>query len=83
MSGPKTDIWEGLVLITYIEFCINCFGTCTVDFSSYGTPGGWREGMGFRKEGYYFDGAEKLESLFNKCVVRKIDQYEYEDTIVE
>jgi hypothetical protein len=54
-----------------------------VDFSSYGTPGGWRDGMGFRKEGYYFDGAEKLESLFNKCVVRKIDQYEYEDTIVE
>lgn len=69
--------------VSYTDILLLPDGTCTVDFSSYGTPGGWRDGMGFRKDGYYFEGAEKLESMFNKCVVRKIDQYEYEDTVVE
>lgn len=81
--------------ITYYSYCrfrnivILKDGTCSVDLTDYKVP----EGSAFSKKiysgeifwvgNYYYMGYEELDSLFNNCVTKNIEQYEYESTVEE
>lgn len=63
-------------------------GTCSVDLTDYQIPSYtslfWGEisGEGFRKgERYTYPGYEELDSLFNNCVTKNIEKYEYESSV--
>lgn len=64
-------------------------GTCSVDLTDYDVPtgsafwGGMVSGEAFFKGSYYYQGYEELDSLFNNCVTKNIEQYEYESTVIE
>lgn len=56
-------------------------GTCTVDLNSYSVPSsGWGISERFEVDEYYYNGYENLDSLFNNCVVKKIENYQYTTT---
>lgn len=65
-------------------------GTCSVDLADYRMPSGslWLYGE-LRGEAFYagenswYVGYEKLDSLFNNCVTKNIEQYEYESSVTE
>ena len=57
-------------------------GTCSVDLSGYRLPSsGWDGSETFKVGDYLYKGYEKIDSLFNNCVVTKIDKYEYTSTL--
>lgn len=63
-------------------------GTCSVDISDYTMPTGAGlfgrvSGEAFRKGKYYYLGYEDIDSLFNNCVTKNIEFYEYESMITE
>lgn len=59
-------------------------GTCSVDLTDYSIPEvsvdfwGEIQGEGFKSGDYYYAGYEDLDSLFNHCVTKNIEWYEYE-----
>lgn len=56
-------------------------GTCSVDLSNYTAPvASWGGKESFKVGLYYYSGYEELDSLFNNCVVSKIDNYQYTST---
>lgn len=57
-------------------------GTFTVDYSDYYTPNG-NSSERFNMENYYYYGFEHLDSLFNNCVTRNVDNYTYESSVKE
>lgn len=61
-------------------------GTCSVDLTNYTMPTGSAffgmvNGEAFMKGNYYYHGYEETDSLFNNCVTKNIEQYEYESTV--
>lgn len=63
-------------------------GTCSVDLTNYTMPTGsaffgMTSGEAFQKGSYYYNGYEETDSLFNNCVTKNIEQYEYESTVTE
>ncbi len=63
-------------------------GTCTVNIADYSMPQGAGffgsvSGEAFMKGSYYYVGYEELDSLFNNCITKNIEQYEYETAIKE
>ena len=63
-------------------------GTCSVDLSKYSLPTGTAffgstTGEAFYKGSYYYLGYEELDSLFNNCVTKNIESYDYEVSIKE
>ena len=63
-------------------------GTCSVDITDYNMPTGAGffgsvSGEAFKKGSYYYFGYEDIDSLFNNCVTKNIEQYEYETAIKE
>ncbi len=63
-------------------------GTCSVDLTDYSMPHGSGffgsvTGEAFMKGSYYYLGYEEIDSLFNNCVTKNIEQYEYESAIGE
>lgn len=64
-------------------------GTCSVDLTDYKMPSGssWIfgkvSGEAFYKGNYWYVGYEEIDSLFNNCVTKNIEQYEYESNIIE
>lgn len=61
-------------------------GTCSVDMSNYSMPEGSVffgsvNGEAFKKGNYYYTGYEKIDSLFNNCVTKNIEYYEYESDV--
>ncbi len=57
-------------------------GTFTVDYSDYYTPNANRS-ESFVNGDYRYYGYEHLDSLFNVCVTRNIDNYTYESSVKE
>jgi preprotein translocase subunit SecG len=53
-------------------------GTCSVDLSDYSTPSDR-----FEKNDLYYDGYEKLDTMFSKCITSNIESYEYESSVTE
>ena len=64
-------------------------GTCSVDLSSgkmcdnscesnYGYPSGWGFSVFYKFKGY-----PDLDSMFNECVTKNIETYNYENTVAE
>lgn len=58
-------------------------GTCSVDLTNYTMPTGSAflgmvNGEAFTKGSYYYNGYEETDSLFNNCVTKNIEQYEYD-----
>lgn len=63
-------------------------GTCSVDLTNYTMPTGsaffgMTSGEAFQKGSYYYYGYEETDSLFNNCVTKNIEQYEYESTVTK
>ena len=64
-------------------------GTCSVDLTDYRMPEGSvfskriYSGDIFWKGDFYYIGYETLDSLFNNCVTKNIDKYEYESNVKE
>ncbi len=63
-------------------------GTCSVDLTDYSMPYGsaffgQASGEAFTKGSYYYQGYEDMDSLFNNCVTKNIEKYEYETAIEE
>ena len=63
-------------------------GTCSVDLTNYTMPTGSAflgmvNGEAFTKGSYYYNGYEETDSLFNNCVTKNIEQYEYESSVAE
>lgn len=63
-------------------------GTCSVDLTNYTMPTGsaffgMTSGEAFQKGSYYYHGYEETDSLFNNCVTKNIEQYEYESTVTK
>ena len=61
-------------------------GTCSVDISNYSLPDGYEffgnvSGEAFIKGKYYYIGYENIDSLFNNCVTKNIEYYEYESNV--
>lgn len=57
-------------------------GTCSVDLSSYSVPSsGWGSSETFKVGRYKYIGYDNLDSLFNNCVVSKIENYQYTTTL--
>lgn len=57
-------------------------GECSVDLSNYIAPvSGWFSSESFNVGSYTYCGYEKLDSLFNNCVVSKVRDYEYTTNI--
>ena len=44
---------------------------------------GMVNGEAFTKGSYYYNGYEETDSLFNNCVTKNIEQYEYESSVAE
>ena len=82
-SEPKGNYeyyWYGY----YTNVIVLADGTCSVDLSSYKTPStGWfsDEEVSFGDDGPVYYGYKDLDSLFNKHVVSKVEEYEYKSTI--
>lgn len=64
-------------------------GTCSVDLAMYKVPTGSAfskniySGEIFFRGNYYYCGYEDLDTMFNNCVVSKIEYYEYESNVTE
>lgn len=63
-------------------------GTCSLDLSQYKMPSGSAffgsvSGEAFIKDGLVYQGYEELDSLFNNCVTKSIETYEYESSVTE
>ena len=63
-------------------------GTCSVDLSDCTMPKGSTffgraSGEAFSRGGLGYTGYEELDSLFNNCVTKNIDKYEYETNVTE
>lgn len=64
-------------------------GTCSVDLSNYEVPKGSAftksisSGDIFWRGDYYYCGFEDLDTMFNKCVTKNIEKFEYESTVKE
>lgn len=61
-------------------------GTCSVNLAEYDMPEGstfWNIGEFFKKGDYYYLGYEDITSLFNQCVTKNIEYYEYESSVKE
>lgn len=57
-------------------------GTCSVDLSNYTVPvSNWYSSESFSVGNFVYIGYENLETLFNNCVVSKIETYEYSTTL--
>ena len=82
--------------VSYYSYCMfrNIIvlkdGTCSVDLAGYRMPEGaaWLYGKingeaFYAGEKYWYVGYEKLDSLFNNCVTKNIEQYEYESSVTE
>lgn len=90
MTDP--DAGETLYFYTYGKFkdiLLLKDGICSVDLSDYEMP----EGSAFTKKlssgdifwrgDYYYVGFEDLDTMFNKCVTKNIEKYEYETNVTE
>ena len=51
-------------------------GTCSVDLDEIGETNDI-----FYIDGYYYYGYQTLDSLFNNCVTKNVDDYTYESTV--
>lgn len=64
-------------------------GTCSIDLSSYKTPSdSFTRKVVFGSSSwdyynFYYYGYETLDTLFNKCITAKIDEYNYETNVEE
>lgn len=61
-------------------------GTCSVDLTQYKMPSGasfFSSGETFKKDNLTYEGYEELDSLFNNCVTKSIENYEYESSVKE
>lgn len=56
-------------------------GTCSVDLTQYKMPSG--SSFYFKKGKLTYEGYEELDSLFNNCVTKSIENYEYESGVKE
>lgn len=90
----KVDVANSENEFSYYTYCafkniiILKDGTCSVDLTDYTMPRGAGffgnvSGEAFMKGSYYYLGYEELDSLFNNCVTKNIEQYEYETAIEE
>lgn len=73
----------------FTDIIILADGICSVDLTRYTMPtgaaffGGMITGEAFMKGSYYYQGYEETDSLFNNCVTKNIEQYEYESSVKE
>lgn len=58
-------------------------GTCSFDLSNSVYPRGMYGSESFSTGKYHYEGYQDLDTLFNKQVTSKIDQYIYESTVQE
>lgn len=63
-------------------------GTCSVDLTNYKMPSGSSffgsvSGEAFTKDDLVYQGFEELDSLFNNCVTKFVENYEYESNVTE
>lgn len=62
-------------------------GTCTVNLMDYVMPYGsyfWGvSGEAFKQGSYYYIGYQELDSMFNYCVARNAENYEYENNVID
>lgn len=90
----KIDVKNSENEFSYYTYCqfkniiILKDGTCSVDISDYTMPTGsgffgQTSGEAFSKGKYYYLGYEDIDSLFNNCVTKNIEFYEYESTLTE
>lgn len=58
-------------------------GTCSFDLGSATAPESsfWGGGESFERDNLSYGGYEDIDSMFNKLVTSKIDQYKYESTV--
>lgn len=88
----KIDVDNSEGSFSYYSYCkyknliILEDGTCSVDISNYSLPQGSSffgnvSGEAFNKGKYYYIGYEKIDSLFNNCVTKNIEYYEYESDV--
>ena len=75
--------------IQYSKLVILKDGTCSIDLTAYKMPEGSAlakniySGEIFPVGDYFYLGYQELDSLFNNCVTKNIDKYEYESTVAE
>lgn len=90
----KIDIDNDGDTFSYYSYCqfkniiILKDGTCSVDLADYTMPEGSSffgsvSGEAFWIGDLFYKGYEKLDSLFNNCVTKNIDRYEYESNVEE
>ena len=82
----NVDVQDGpSVIYSYIRYkdiIILKDGTCSLNLSDYDTPsGGMFSEETFTAGGRYYRGYKDLDSLFNYCVTRNLEKYEYESTV--
>lgn len=89
---PEQGIYQGMTYYYYISFnnlIVFPDNTCSVDLNNYSTCGksfehrteygdGWFDYINVRYKGY-----ENLDTLFNDCVISRIDSYTYEDNVAD
>lgn len=87
-SAIPEDEFSYYMYCRYRNIIILKDGTCSVDLTDYKIPSCttlfWGEisGEGFRKaDKYTYSGYEEIDSLFNNCVTKNIEQYEYESSV--
>ncbi len=57
-------------------------GSISVDLSTAkGPQGSFLGGEGFNRNGLFYLGYEKIDSLFSACVTQYIDNYSYESSV--
>ncbi|MDE6053879.1 MAG: hypothetical protein K2G55_08980 [Lachnospiraceae bacterium] len=81
---------EKLYFYTYRKFSNLVLlkdGTCSVDLSRYEMPSGSVfskrvfSGDIFWRGDYYYEGFQDMDTMFNKCVTKNIESYEYESNV--
>lgn len=86
----EADIHDNFTYYYYVAFqdiIVLPDGTCSIDLSSYKTPSdSFTRKVVFGTSSwdyynFYYYGYETLDTLFNKCITAKIDEYNYEANV--
>lgn len=78
----NNEIFSYYYYTYYTDIMLLPDGTCSFDLSNSVSPKGFYGGESFTIGGkYHYEGYQDLDTLFNKQVTSKIDQYAYESTI--
>lgn len=76
---PATTV-EFYYVVSWHDIMYLSDGNCSVDLSDYTTSESNRDAR-FKVGTYEYIGYDNLETLFNRCIVSKIDSYDYSSTI--